>query len=203
MARKTLTDKGVAALKLRSKLYAHPDPQLPGHYIRVSPTGRKSYVAVARDPNGKQVWVTIGSAAHVGIDDARNKAREVIAVIKAGEDRAGPKSFQTVADEWLKRHVDQRGLLSRYEIRRLLSKHVLPPWSGRDFESIRRGDVTELLNRVEDNSGQRTADLVLSVISRILQGIHLGPRGLRLTDSDRDAKISPKGTCSISHLERR
>ena len=34
MARKTLTDKGVAALKLRSKLYAHPDPQLPGHYIR-------------------------------------------------------------------------------------------------------------------------------------------------------------------------
>jgi integrase len=123
------------------------------------------------------VWVTIGSAAHVGIDDARGKAREVIARIKAGEDRAGPKSFQTVADEWLKRHVDQRGLLSRYEIRRLLTKHVLPPWSGRDFESIKRGDVTELLNRVEDNSGQRTADSVLSVISRIFKEYTLSHEG--------------------------
>jgi len=177
MARKTLTDKGVAALKLRSKLYAHPDPQLPGHYIRVSATGRKSYVAVARDPNGKQVWITIGSAAHVAIDDARNKAREVIARIRAGEARAGPKSFQTVADEWLKRHVEQRGLLSRYEIRRLLTKHVLPAWSGRDFESIRRGDVTELLNRVEDKSGRRTADSVLSVINRIFKEYALGHEG--------------------------
>jgi len=39
MARKTLTDKSVAALKPRNKLYAQPDPPLPGHYIRVSPTG--------------------------------------------------------------------------------------------------------------------------------------------------------------------
>ena len=30
MARKTLTDKGVTALKSRNKQYAHPDPQLPG-----------------------------------------------------------------------------------------------------------------------------------------------------------------------------
>jgi hypothetical protein len=41
----------------------------------------------------QQVWVTIGSAAHIGVDDARNKARGVIALIRAGKDRAGPKSF--------------------------------------------------------------------------------------------------------------
>jgi len=72
MARKTLTDKGVAALKSPSRQKAHyyPDPQMPAHYIRVGKTGVKSYVAVVRDPNGKQRWITIGNAAHIKIDMA-------------------------------------------------------------------------------------------------------------------------------------
>ena len=89
--RKTLTDKGVAALKPRSKFYHHPDPQCPGHYVRVMPSGFKSFAAIARDPNGKQVWATIAPVGN--IEDARVKAREVIAAIKAGGDRAGPQSF--------------------------------------------------------------------------------------------------------------
>ena len=36
MARKTLTDKGVAAIKPRAKTYTHSDPMLPGHYVRVN-----------------------------------------------------------------------------------------------------------------------------------------------------------------------
>ena len=38
--RKTITDKGVAALKPRAKRYAYPDPELRGHWIRVQPSGR-------------------------------------------------------------------------------------------------------------------------------------------------------------------
>jgi integrase len=167
MARKTLTDRGVAALKPRSKLYAHPDPQLPGHYIRVTPAGSKSFVAVARDPRAKQIWTTIGSAAHICIAEARKSARDAIARTKAGEDRAGPQSFQSVAGEWLKRHVDAKALRDAYEVRRVLTKHVFPEWAGRDFEFIRRGDVAKLLDKVEDDSGTRTSDKALSAISSI------------------------------------
>ena len=60
MAR-NLTDKGVAALKAQAKAYSIPDPQLPGHMVRVQPTGNKSFVAVMRDLRGKQIWTTIGS----------------------------------------------------------------------------------------------------------------------------------------------
>jgi hypothetical protein len=74
--------------------YAHPDPQLPGHYIRASPTGTKSFVAVARDPRGKQIWTTIGATALISIEDSREKARKIIKRVKAAEDRAGPKSFR-------------------------------------------------------------------------------------------------------------
>ena len=72
--RKTLTDKGVAALKPRPQRYAYPDPECRGHYVRVQPSGVKTYVTVARNPYGKQVWHTIGSADVMGIEDARAQA---------------------------------------------------------------------------------------------------------------------------------
>ena len=59
--RKTLTDKGVTALKPRAARYAFPDPELRGHYVRVQPSGAKSFATITRSPNGKQVWTTLGS----------------------------------------------------------------------------------------------------------------------------------------------
>jgi integrase len=167
MARKTLTDKSVAALKPRDKLYAQPDPQLPGHYIRVSPTGSKTFVAVTRDPNGKQVWTTIGKAHLIGIDEARAKAREVINHVKGGQPVEGPESFQEVANEWLKRHVEAKGIITAPAIRGNLQNHVLPVWAGRDFESIKRSDVAALMDAVEDKAGPVAADRVLGILSSI------------------------------------
>jgi integrase len=167
MARRTLTDRGVKALKLRAAMYTHPDPQLPGLYVRVMPSGTRSYVVVARDPRGKQVWSTIGNAALVDIDGARSKARAMISAIKAGEDRAGPQSFATVADLWVKRHVEKNGLRSATEIKRLLASHILPAWRGRNFQGIKRSDVAALLDHVEDKFGARQADYVLAVVRGI------------------------------------
>ena len=65
MARRTLTDTTIAALKPRPERYAVADPQLPGHYVRVTPGGAKSFAAVTRDPRGKQIWHTVGQ--HVGL----------------------------------------------------------------------------------------------------------------------------------------
>jgi hypothetical protein len=59
--RKSLSDRGVAALKPRSKRYAFPDPELRGHYVRVQPSGAKSFVTVARDPYGKSGPILVPS----------------------------------------------------------------------------------------------------------------------------------------------
>ena len=48
--RKTLTDRMVLNLKPGPKRLTMPDPELLGHYVRVTPSGAKSYVAVARNP---------------------------------------------------------------------------------------------------------------------------------------------------------
>jgi integrase len=167
MARRTLTDSMVAALKCKQKRYNHPDPGMPGHYVRVSATGTKSYAVAARDPNGKQIWHTIGSTSLHTIAEARELAREAIKAIKAGEDRGGPETFASVAEQWLTRHVVAKGLRSEDHIRRCLALHVLPAWGGREFTGIKRRDVAALLDQIEDSGGPVIADKVLAFISGI------------------------------------
>lgn len=166
MARRTLTDRGVEALKPRATQYKHADPQMPGHYVRVLPSGAKSFAVVTRDPNGKQVWQTIGSSKTMTVAESREQARAIAARIRTGKDRAGPQTFQTVAETWFRRQVEGRELISSTEIRRYLDR-ILKAWGGRDIASIGRGDVAKLLDDAEDRAGPSAADFTLSILSRV------------------------------------
>ncbi len=175
--RKTITDNGVKDLKPKPARYNEPDPELRGHYVRVSPGGVKSFVAVARDPTkpkGKnQVWATIGETDKLTIDEAREKAREAIKRIQAGlvpfaPPLAKPDTFETVARNYVVRHVEKQGLRSQGEIKRCLARYVYPVLGQRDFVDIKRSDVAKLLDSVEDNHGARQADLVLANVRAIM-----------------------------------
>jgi integrase len=170
--RKTMTDRMVAALPKRRKRYPVPDPELGGHYIRVMPTGANVYVAVARDPYGKQVWAKIDTADKLSIEKAREKAREAIQRIKAGlpavePPKPKPDAFKSVAENWLKRHVIAKKLRTRAEIERVLAKYVYPLWGDRDFTGLRRADIASLLDHVQDHHGDRQADYVLAIVRQI------------------------------------
>jgi integrase len=168
--RKTMTDKGVAALKPRSSPY--PDPQMVNHYIRVRESGSKSFVCQARDPYGKQVWHTTGSCGVLRIEESRDLARAAIKRIKAGlppiePPPVKPDSFRSVAENWLARHVIAKKFRTEDEIRRCLERYVYPKWADRDFISIRRSDITSLLDHIEDHHGTRMADVVLGKVRNI------------------------------------
>jgi integrase len=169
--RKSLTDAGVAALKPRAARYAHPDPALGGLYVRVQPSGVKSYVAVTRDPHGKQIWATIAPVYLMGVDEAREKARDAIKRIQVGkpafETPVMADSFANVAEQWLKRYVAANALRSEKEIRRILAVYVLPQWRDRQFRDIKRGDIAQLLDQIEDRSGARQSDYALAIIRQI------------------------------------
>jgi integrase len=167
--RKTLTDRGVAALRPRATRYAHPDPELRGMYVRITPGGHKSFVAVAR-ADGKQVWITIGPADVMPIAEARERAREIVRRVRAGLPaiEARGETVAQVAAAWIRRHVEKNGLRSGKVIVRMIGRHVLPAWGGRAFTSLRRGDIATLIDGVEDRHGARQADIVLSLISGVM-----------------------------------
>ena len=85
-------DEARLLCKPRAARYAFPDPELRGHLIRIPPSGAKSYTAVTRDPNGKQVWTTIGGADLMGVEQARTRAREIIMRVQEGKPAFEPKS---------------------------------------------------------------------------------------------------------------
>jgi integrase len=175
--RKSLTDLGVAALKPRPKRYAFPDPQLAGLYIRVTATGAKSFVVVTRDPGGRQVWTTLGGVDLMNIEEARERAREAIKRVLVGKPALEPKAdtFAQVVADWRVRHLQRNGLRAAREINRLLDVHILPAWGSREFVSIRRSDVSALLDRVEDGHGGRSADYCLT-IARAIMNWHAASR---------------------------
>jgi integrase len=168
--RRTMTDKGVAALKPRAQRYAVSDPELRGHWIRIQPSGAKSYVAVTRTPDGKQLWTTVGTTDAMSIDAARERARAILQRVRAGLPPVEPKAetFGAVIANWLKRHVEANALVSGREITRLLNVHVLPAWKDREFTSIRRSDVAALLDHVEDHHSARQADYCLNVVRSVM-----------------------------------
>jgi hypothetical protein len=73
-----------------------------------------------------------------------------------------------VAENFLVRYVKKQKLRSKSEIERVLRKQVYPRWENRPFEEIKRSDVADLLDTVEDENGPRAADTVLAIIRKMM-----------------------------------
>ena len=174
--RRGLTDKQIAALPRRDKRYTLPDPELVGHYLRIPPrTSRApiSFAAVARNPDGKQIWATLGTADAIGIERARELARAAIKRTKGGKPTSEPArpTVKAVAEQWLERHVRGNKLRSARERGRIISRYLNPHIGDRIFVDVRRKDVAELLDRIEDESGKHTADAALKTFRAIAKWV--------------------------------
>lgn len=159
------------------------DEATTGLALVVSPKGKKSFSIVARNPiTGKQVWKQIGEPALMTVAEARREAAEAVARVKAGQAAAialappvaAPESFKTVAERFVQRWVDKGGkkqdgvpLRSKHEIERQLKTYVYPGWGEEPFHAIRRGQVTELMDKMVDQNGAVQADRVLSTLAKL------------------------------------
>jgi integrase len=174
--RRGLTDKQAATLPRRDKRYSHADPELLGHYLRVpAKTSRApiAFAAVARDPSGKQIWMTVGTADSMGIDQARELARHAISNIKSARAVSEPAkaSVTDIAELWLERHV--RGMRTERERGRIVSRYIIPHIGNRTFADVRRKDIAELLDLIEDQNGRQMADIVLKTYSAMSKWVQL------------------------------
>jgi integrase len=162
-----------------------PDPvrrevpdSTPGLYLQLQPSGHRSW-AVRYRFNGKPSKLTIGDWPAVSLADARvaaTRAREQVAKgldpakAKADSriraDAAKADTLTAICENYLKREGGKlRTLDQRVSI---LKRQVYPVLGSRPIGEIRRSEIVHLLDRVEDNSGPRAADVCLGVLRAIL-----------------------------------
>jgi integrase len=159
------------------------DRQLPGFGLRISETGRKTWVVMYR-VGGKLVRETLGTAATTpNVTDARTRARESLQKAQAGvnpvEERrvsertaklAGertPNSFGAAVDLYLNRYSEKNTKPSTHkETKRVVDRDVRVVWENRSIGEISRRDVIELLDAIVDRGATVQANRTLAVLRR-------------------------------------
>jgi len=133
---------------------------------------RALYYVKRTGKDGKSVSIPttfkLGRYPMLRLKEARDKARQFLANPQKAKAQASTGSFKQVAENFLARHVKAKKLRSQADIERILNKLVYPHWQDRPFEEIRRSDVADLLDIVEDKNGPRQADVMLAVIRKMM-----------------------------------
>ena len=120
--------------------------------------------------NGRQRWKTLGTFPELGVQQARKLAEQFYADPAADLSAKESGSFDEVAGEFVKRHVDKVGLRSKRDVMRYLGyigSYWSKRWGKKKFEELRRGDVNQLLDWLEDHHSPAVADKTLATLSKL------------------------------------
>lgn len=162
-----LTRRSVAAAEVGT----HWDDQLPGFGLRVSPAGRRSFIVRFRTATGTERLITLGTAAELSPEDAREMAREAKADVRRGLDpgaerrarRAAPR-LEDLRDRFLEEHASKKkpGTARNYEIAWRL--HILPALGNLVVADVTESDILALRRRLA--ARPINANRVLEVLSK-------------------------------------
>ena len=170
-----LTDISVRNLKARTKRYELADPGARGLYVVVFPSGKRSYVLRYRHAGRpKKLTLTPG----INLATARKAAADAMHAVAQGHDPGEAKkqtktkaaaaainTVQNICEEYLQREGGK--LRTAADREATLRLHVYPALGSRQVAGVKRSEIVRLLDRIEDNSGARMADLTLAYLRRI------------------------------------
>jgi integrase len=145
-----------------------------GFVARRLPSGAVTYGFRYRDKqSGRQRWLGLGVHGELTPDQARRKALKVAAEVRDGgapvsaavtaakRRAAAGHTLDGLLDNFIARHV-RPNLRSADEVERALRVYVRPRLGSRSIYDLRRRDIVELLDDIEDNNGPVMCDRVLA-----------------------------------------
>jgi integrase len=151
------------------------DETLSGFGLRVRAGGKRTWIAQYR-LGGKQRRVTIGTAETLDADEARRRARSVLAKVHLGTDpqleKATARAQATVTlgsivDSYLARHAAKRLKPSTFtDVRRYLRQHWAPLLEL-PVRNVTRADVAARLARIADANGGYAANRARVALSAV------------------------------------
>jgi integrase len=170
-----LTDIAIRNLKPSATRREIPDPGQKALYVVVQPSGAKSF-AVRYRFAGKPRKLTLD--AGIGLAAARKEAAAALYEVQQGRDPSEAKKItkakavlaradtvQAICEEYLARegHKLRTATSREATLRRL----VFPEIGSQPIGSLKRSQLVRLLDKIEDQNGERSADIVLAYLSRV------------------------------------
>jgi integrase len=169
--KKTLSDRGLKALKPAPKgaTYDQMDSVVPGFGVRVSEAGRKTFILVARFPGSPHpTRRSLGLYGALTLEQARNKARDWLELIRKGidpraeeerqrvaEQRKRNNTFVSVVEDFIRLAVigpdpenpkQRRGA----KVARELRQFFVRLWGGKPVAEITREDIQSVIKGIRD-----------------------------------------------------
>lgn len=147
-----------------------------GFGVRISPSGKKTWILLYRTPNSsKQRLIKLGDYPTVSLANARKMATNELAKIFGGADPAVERRTQRrdlltvndLCDIYLEEYAKRRKKTwkeDEYRIKRVLK----PKWGKKKFSSIARSDVSKLHAEYGETSLYE-ANRILNLISTIFR----------------------------------
>jgi integrase len=198
MTKKALTDRTIKAQKPEKIPYDVGDSLVPGLALRVMPSGTRSFVLVTRFPGSNNpTRRSLGAYGELTLEQAREKARGWLALIKRGTDPAHEEerqrqaalrqlqnSFNAVAEEFIKRHVSRTRKAAVVE--RELRREFMDRWGERPITDITQHDVVAVIDAAVDRGARYQAFNLLGHVRSLFNwAIGRGVYGLDRSPCDR------------------
>ena len=183
----TISRRTVEALPVGDREAVYWDRELQGFGVRVYPSGSKVYLVQTRT-NGKSRRLTVGRHGLITAEQARRKAAQVIAAIKAGNEPAldngaskadaGP-TVAEVAERYMREHVIVRCKPTTVrQCRLILDGHLLPALGNLRLREIGRERASALHYSL--HATPTMANKVVDMLSRLFymaEGWGIAPEG--------------------------
>jgi hypothetical protein len=169
-----LTKRAIDQAKPLPKPYFVWDGELKGFGARIDPGGAKTFAVRYRPKShgasAPKRFVTIGRYGALTVDEARNRAKEILGAVATGADpaadlalRRAASTFKEIADLFLKEHAEpKRKFSTAQSYESLLNAYAIPALGNRKAEAVTRAEVARLHGQIGDRPYQ--ANRLLAVI---------------------------------------
>lgn len=156
------------------------DGEIKGFVARKLSSGAVTFGYRYRNAARQQKWLGLGVLGSITAEEARTLAKkragevadlrdpaaeQVAAASEAAKEaRSSTNTVNAILDEFVKRHAGQ--LRSADQIKAALDQHVRPRLGAVSIYNLKRREIVEMLDAVEDNAGPVMADRVLAYVRK-------------------------------------
>ncbi|MGB3445211.1 MAG: site-specific integrase [Xanthobacteraceae bacterium] len=152
------------------------DGEIKGFVARKLSSGKVTFGYRYRDAAGKQKWHALGLMGSITAEEARTLAKKRAGEVADGRDpsaekvtakaeaakagRAASNTVNAILDDFVKRHASK--LRSEDQITSALDRFVRPRIGESSIYELKRRQIVEMLDAVEDKAGPVMADRTLA-----------------------------------------